>query len=109
MTRERGQALVEAVVAMPACIACALVIADCGVLVRDRISTTQAATRAAEARIAGTSELEAARSAVPESLRDAVEVDASGDRIVVTLRSRAGVARLGGPRVEHRSSVEVTR
>ncbi len=109
MNRERGQALVEAVVAMPACIACILVIADCGVLVRDRISTTQAATRAAEARIAGTSELEAARSAVPETLRDAVLVDATDDRIVVTLRSRAGVARLGGPRVQHRSSVEVAR
>lgn len=109
MTGERGQALVETVAAIPACIACALVIADCSVVVRDRIAVTQAATRAAEARLGGRDELDAARAALPASIRASVRVDRRGDRIVVRATSGARIARLAGAPVVHRSSVEVAR
>lgn len=109
MNRERGQALVEAVAAVPVCIACALVIADCGVIVRDRIAVTQAATRAAEARIEGRDELDAARGALPVALRDSVSISHDGDRIVVRATSAARITRLAGMPVVHRSTVEVER
>lgn len=109
MTRERGQALVEAVVAVPVCIACALVIADCGVIVRDRVAVTQAATRAAEARLDGRDELDAARGALPVALRDSLRVTTDGDRIVVRATSAARITKLAGMPVIHRSTVEVER
>ncbi len=109
MSRERGQALVEAVAAIPVCVACALVLADCGVIVRDRIAVAQAATRAAEACIAGRDELDAARGALPEALRDSVRVSTDGDRIVVRATSSARITRLAGMPVVNRSSVEVER
>ena len=67
MSRERAQALVEAVVAVPACIACALGIVDAGLLVRDRIALAQAADRAAIAHLDGRDEAAAARAALPET------------------------------------------
>ena len=102
MNRERAQALVEAVVALPACVACALVLVDCGVIVRDRIAVAQAATRAAEAHLAGADELAAARTAAPRA-----ELSSDGDTISVRLTSRAAIARLAGHPVTQRSSVEL--
>jgi hypothetical protein len=109
MSRERGQALVEAVAAVPVCVACALVLVDCGVLIRDRVAVTQAATRAAEARIAGRDELDAARGALPTALRDSVRISHDGDRIVVRATSAARITKLAGMPVIHRSTVEVER
>jgi hypothetical protein len=109
MSRERGQALIEAIVAIPACIACALTVADCGVLVRDRIAVTQAATRAAEAQMIGADAARAARGALPTSLHASLRVDISDDRVVVHADSGSRIARLAGRTVTHRSSVEVAR
>jgi hypothetical protein len=109
MNRERGQALVEALVAIPACIACALMVADCGVLVRDRIAVTQAATRAAEAQLTGADATRAARGALPASLRASLRVDVDDDRVIVHADSGSRIAQLAGRTVTHRSSVEVAR
>jgi Flp pilus assembly protein TadG len=103
--RERAQALVETALVVPACVACAMTIVDCGVLVRDRIATSQAATRAAEARLAGRDEASAARSALPASLRDDVIVDDHDGRIEVRTTSDVAIAQLAGRRIEHRSAV----
>ncbi len=109
MRREGGQALVEAVAAVPVCVACALALVDCGVIVRDRIAVTQAATRAAEAQLAGRDELAAARGALPASMRSSVRIEHDGDEIVVRATSGARIAKLAGAPVVHRSSVEVAR
>lgn len=109
MSRERGQSLVEAVIAIPACIACALTIVDCGVLVRDRIAVAQAATRAAEAQLIGADSTAAARSALPASMRGSLQVAADEHRIVVRATSGSRIAKLAGHPVTHRSSVEVAR
>jgi hypothetical protein len=105
--RERAQALVEAVVAMPVCLACAVTIVDCGVLVRDRIATTQAATRAAEAQLHGEDPLAAARGAMPAPLRSATKVRLDGDHLEVRVASRGALARLAGHPISHRSRVEL--
>ncbi len=109
MRREQAQALVEAVAAVPVCVACALALADAGVLVRDRIAVAQAATRAAEAHVTGADELDAARDALPASIRDGASVRVEGDRIFVSAASGARIAKLAGHDVVHRSSVEVAR
>lgn len=106
---ERGQALVEAVVALPTCLVCALALVDCGVVVRDRIAVTQAATRAAEVELVGGDPLAAARAGLPGPLRSSIEVEAVSGRVVVTARSGSRIAALAGTRVVHRSSVEVPR
>jgi hypothetical protein len=105
--RERAQALVEAVVAMPVCIACAVTIVDCGVLVRDRIATTQAATRAAEAQLRGEDAADAARDAMPAALRGSTKVRIRGDRVEVRATSHVALTRLAGRSVTHRSQVEL--
>lgn len=105
MNRERAQSLVEAVAAVPVCVACALTIVDAGVLVRDRIATTQAATRAAEAHLSGRDGLDAARDALPDSLHDSVELDVADDRLVLRASSDTMLTRLARRPVEHRSSV----
>ncbi len=109
MNRERAQALVEAVVAVPACIACALAIVDAGIVVRDRIAIAQAAGRAASAHLAGGDEVAAARRAVPASMRPSVRVEIDGPRVVVEGRSDVRLARIAHVDVDHRSSVEVAR
>lgn len=109
MRGERAQALVEAVAAVPVCVACALVLADCGVIVRDRIAVSQAATRAAEAHLVGRDELDAARGALPAAMRDSVRIERDGDRIVVRATSGARITKLAGMPVTHRSTVEVER
>ena len=103
--RERGQALVEAALVVPACVACAVAIVDCGVVVRDRMATTQAATRAAEARLEGREATDAARAALPESLRDDAVVRIRGERIEVRTSSDVAITRLAARPVEHRSTV----
>ena len=107
MSRERGQALVEAMVAIPVCMACALTLVECGVLVRDRIVVSQAATRAAEAQMAGRDPADAARTALPKSMRDALEVNVRSDRVAVSVRSDSRAVQLIGARVIHRSSVAI--
>lgn len=109
MTRERGQALVEVVAAVPACIACALAIADCGVVVRDRIAVAQAAGRAAQAQVAGADVERAAIAALPDAIRGDARVIVGEDRITVRAASGSRIARLAGRPIVHRSSVEVAR
>jgi Flp pilus assembly protein TadG len=95
--RERGQALVEAVLAVPVCITAALTIVDCGVLVRDRLAVTDAAGRAAAATLHGDDAAEAARAALPASVRDGARVTVDGDRVRVAIQSSThipGVAHL---------------
>lgn len=106
---ERAQALVEAVVALPTCLACAVALVDCGIVVRDRVAVAQAATRAAEARIVGRAPLPAARAGLPTPLRSTLDVQVDGHRVVVTARSGSRIAALAGHEVSHRSSVEVPR
>lgn len=103
--RERAQALVEAALVLPACVACAVTIVDCGVVARDRIATAQAATRAAEAHLVGDDATDAAREALPASLRGDVIVRERGDEIQVSTTSDVAITRLAGRGVEHRSSV----
>lgn len=105
MTRERAQALVEAAVAVPVCLACAMTLVDGGILVRDRIATAQAATHAAEARLEGRDAITAARRALPRSLRDSFQLDQDGDHLVLRATSRTALARMAGRGVEHRSSI----
>ena len=94
MTRERGQALVEAVAAVPVCIASALLLVDAGIIVRDRIAVSQAATRAAEASLLGRDVDAAAIHALPRSLRDGAQVRIEGAAITVRVSSRATSAQL---------------
>lgn len=112
MNRERGQALIEAVLALPVCMLAAGAIVDCGIIVRDRLAVTEAAARGAEAHIRGTDAAAAARTAVPASLRDDVRIDVADDRVSVTVRSSTRLVRLPGG-ITHSSSardhVEVTR
>lgn len=105
MRRERGQALIEAVLAMPVCLVCALAVVDCGVIVRDRLATARAATHAAEAHLEGRDEFAAARAALPQSVRGGLGVDVEDDHVVVRVESSARITRLVGQVVEHRSSV----
>jgi Flp pilus assembly protein TadG len=104
VNRERGQALVESVVALPVCLACSLLLVDAGTIVRDRIALGQAAERAAEAAMVGADSEHAARSVLPRSLRDVtVDVDAKAVRISAT--SRTLVSRLAHLRVRQDSTV----
>ena len=109
MRSERGQGLIEAIAAFPVCVACAMVVVDCGVVVRDRIAVTQAATRAAEAGLAGGNERDAAQGALPRSMQDSVRVQVEADRVVVRAESGARIARIAGVPIVHTSSVEMDR
>ncbi|MCW2925800.1 MAG: hypothetical protein JWM98_3204 [Thermoleophilia bacterium] len=104
MKGERGQSLIEAVVALPVCVACAMAIVDCGVLVRDRVAVAQAAARAAEAHLQGRSELDAARGALPAGLSKRVHVRVEEHRVVVSAPSGARIAKLAGRTVTSRST-----
>lgn len=104
MRRETGQSLVEAVVALPLCLACALALVDCGVIVRDRVAIAQAATRAAEAHLAGGDEIAAARSALPGTLARTARVTVHARRVEVSASSGVRVARLAGATVTQQSS-----
>lgn len=105
MGRERASVLVEALVAVPACIACALSIADCGVLVRDRIATTQAATRAARAELVGGDARDAARDSLPESLRRSLRVRIVDGVVDVRVTSHPVVLRIPGGVEQHSTAV----
>lgn len=107
MSRERGQALVEAVAAMPVCIASALLLVDAGTIVRDRMVTAQAATRAAEATIVGDDVRDAALSAMPRGLRGDATVQVEDSGITVRVTSRARAARIVGRSIQLRSHVEL--
>lgn len=107
--KERAQALVEAVVALPACLACAVALVDCGILVRDRLAVTQAATRAGEAQLVGSEPHDAARAGLPGALRRTLKVSVDGSTIVVTAQSSSRMAALAGRDITHRSTVEVAR
>lgn len=107
MNRERAQVLVEAVAAIPVCITCALALVDCGLIVRDRIAVTQAATRAASAQITGRDVNEAAQSALPDSMRSSLKVTVSEGHIIVRARSGSKIAKLAKQKIVHESSVEV--
>jgi Flp pilus assembly protein TadG len=106
MNRERGQALVEVVVALPVCIACAVTMVDCGVVIRDRIAIAQAADRAAEASLRGSDTGDAARGALPSSVTG-VDVDVTDGRVTVRATSHVAIAGLVGRRVVQRSTVEL--
>lgn len=106
MSREQGQGLVEAVAALPLCIACALAIVDCGVILRDRIAVTQAATRAAEAVIGGGDAVRVAEDGLPRSLRTSADVQVSHGRVRVSAASRPGLLRMVRE-VEHSSTVVI--
>lgn len=107
MKREAGQALVEATLALPVCIACSLALVDAGLLVRDRIATSHAATRAAEAHLAGSDPRDAARAALPASLRQTIQLQETSDAIVVRTSTRITLASFAGQRVQHRSRVDL--
>jgi Flp pilus assembly protein TadG len=106
MSRERAQALVEAVVALPVCLACAMTLVDCGVVIRDRIALAQAADRAASAELRGTDVDAAARGALPTSVRN-VDVTVRDSRITVRATSHVAIAGLAGRRIVQQSSVEL--
>lgn len=112
MSRDRGQALIEAVLALPVCMIAAGTIVDCGIIVRDRLAVSEAATRAAEARLRGDDAEGAARTAIPASLRHGMRVELRDDRVTVSVRSATRLVRLPGG-ITHSSSardhVEATR
>lgn len=107
MSRERGQALIEVALAVPACIACAMAIVDCGIVVRDRMAVAQAAGRAASAQLAGGDVERAALAALPDSMREEAVVRVVDGQVQVRATSQARIARLAGREIVHRSSVEV--
>ena len=103
---ERGVVLVEAMVALPACVLAALALVDCGVVVRDRVAVTHAATRAAAATLEGGDAEAAARGALPPHLRDDMELEAREDGVAVSLRSRPPLlARAGGIEVASEAAI----
>lgn len=103
---ERGQALIEALAAVPACLAAATVLVESGLVVRDRIATTHAATRAAAAAVVGADPRTAAEGALPGGLRRSLEVDVRGNEIVV--RSRSSVRLLAAVgHIEHVSRAAI--
>lgn len=108
MTGERGQALVEATVAIPVCLAVAVTIVDCGLLVRDRIAVTHAATRAAEAHLAHADVEDAARGALPVAMRRSMQVSIDGEQVEVHASSTSAIASLAGRTATHSSRVELT-
>lgn len=91
MRRERGQVLIEVVAAVPVCMVAALAIVECGVLVRDRLAVTDAAGRAARAELHGADAREAARRALPMSVRDDAVVRVDDDRVRVMIQSRTHI------------------
>lgn len=107
--REQGQALVEAVAALPVCLACAFAIVDCGIIVRDRIAVSNAASRAAQAQIAGGDVEQAAERALPAAIRASMVITRDGETIEVSVDSNSRIAALAGRDVTHSSSVEVER
>jgi len=101
---ERGQALVEAVAIIPLCIMCSLALVDCGVVLRDRVAVAQAATRAAEAQLAGDPDVaDAARGALPSKLRRSARITVRGDVVSVRVHSQLTVLDLVTP-ITHTSS-----
>lgn len=106
MSRDRGQALVETVLAIPACLVAAMGLVECGVLVRDRVVTSYAASRAAQATIVGGDAEAAAMGALPESLQDSARVIVRDDSVEVRVQSMARTLP-GVGTVEHSSSAVV--
>lgn len=100
--RERAQALVEAVLVLPVCMTAALTIVECGVLVRDRIAVTDAATRAAHAELIGADADGAARAALPKALRSDADIAVDANRVHVTIHSRTRIP--GVTRIAQRSA-----
>jgi hypothetical protein len=102
---ERASVLIEALVAVPVCIACAVAVADCGVLVRDRLATTQATTRAARAELAGGDAEAAARAALPTTLRASLRVSIVDGVVDVRTTSHPKLLALPGGVAQHSRAV----
>ncbi len=88
----------------PVCMACALALVDAGVLVRDRIAVSQAATRAAAAQMVGESPREAALGALPDRARASARIRVRGSEVVVVASGNSRIAKLVRHPVELRSS-----
>lgn len=96
MSRERGQALIEAVAVFPVCLACAMALVDCGIVVRDRMAIAQAASRAGAAHVAGSDVERAARGALPRSVARTLEVHDRDDSLDLTITSRPTLLGVAG-------------
>lgn len=107
MRREAGQALIESMLAIPLCLACALALVDCGIVVRERIVVAQAASRVAGAVLAGDDPVVAARAATPAGQRRSLDIQVAPSRIRVTIESRARIARAVGRPISQVSIVRL--
>lgn len=104
--RDRGQALIEAVVAMPVFIMASLALVDCGLMVRNQLAVTGAATRAAQAVVLNKDSVAAAKSGMPAVLKDAVYVVQKNDRLVVKAKNKPRILGFVGA-IEYRSEAVV--
>lgn len=110
MSRERGQALVETVALVPLSIACAVVLVDCGRIVRDRIAVSQAAAAAIHERGDLAAAERAARAALPKDIRATRRIEVDEEQVLVSARSGGLLANLAGGVVhESRVTKEVPR
>ena len=73
-TSNAGQALIETLFVIPACMVCAMVLVDCGVVIRDRVALAQAAGQAGIAAERDNDVDAAARRAVPHSIRGGLTI-----------------------------------
>lgn len=93
MNRERGQALIEAVMLIPVCVLCAVALVEAGVLVRSQLQLIDAAGRAGAVRAADGTEAAAraaAQAALPDALADA-QVHFGAENVSITARPQLAV------------------
>ena len=103
---QRGQATIEVMAIIPACLLAAWTLVETGVLVRERVAVGNAAGRAAVAHVEGADPADAARGATGEALARRLKVSIDAERVTVTVRPRVtilGAAGIG----ELSSSVEL--
>ncbi|MBC7643670.1 MAG: hypothetical protein H7123_00995 [Thermoleophilia bacterium] len=88
-----GQALIETLFVIPACMVCAMVLIDCGVVIRDRVALAQAASQAGVAAQQQGDVDAAARRAVPKSMRGGLTI--TRDNSSIELRAAASLPIVG--------------
>ena len=104
MSRERGQALVETVAAVPVFLAASLLVVASGVVVRDRLVLAQATGQAGTAIVRGLDPRTAARDVLPARLRPTMQFTHREERVTISVRSSLPLVP---DAIVQRSSVEV--
>ena len=106
MSGSRGQASIEALFVVPACVLCALVVVEAGVAVRSQLALNRAAADAGVAALEGSDPQAAAVKALRGPLARTAHVRVANGRVRVQARPNLGILRAAGP-VVLSSTVEV--